>query len=65
MAFLCQPLDVNSHEPEIYSQKTAEYIPECGIYLEESRIHPLMEYLQNRILFPTGKCCSKRVIIIV
>lgn len=32
MAYLCQLLDVNNHEPETYSQKTAEYIPECGIY---------------------------------
>lgn len=32
MAFLLQLLDVNSHEPETYSQKRAEYIPERGIY---------------------------------
>lgn len=32
MAFLCQLFDVNSHKPEMYSQKRAEYIPECGIY---------------------------------
>lgn len=32
MAFLCQLFDVNSHEPETYSQKRAEYILECGIY---------------------------------
>lgn len=32
MAFLRRLFDVNSHGPEMYSQKRAEYIPEYGIY---------------------------------
>lgn len=32
LAFLHRLFDVNSREPEMDSQKSAEYIPECGTY---------------------------------